>query len=81
MGCSYKLRPTIAGETAGDGTIATAALLEGGERDGGIAESIIVENKEGVQGRKRSSGGRIIKAYDSHLSDCTRRHKANALPC
>ena len=45
MGCSYRLRPTTAGETAGDGTIAIAALLGGGERSGEIAEGIILENK------------------------------------
>lgn len=48
MGCSYRLRPTIAGETAGDGTIATEALLTGGESNGGIAEGIILETRLGA---------------------------------
>jgi hypothetical protein len=46
MGCSYRVRPTIAGETAGDGTI--AALLTGGESNGGIAEGIILETRLGA---------------------------------
>lgn len=55
MDCSYRLRPTIAGETAGEGTIATAALVKGGERDGGIAEGIILEDETGCRVEKSSS--------------------------
>jgi hypothetical protein len=41
MGCSYRLRPTIAGETAGEGTIDTVEANEGA-KDGGMAEGIIL---------------------------------------
>ncbi len=41
-GCSYKLRPTIAGETAGDGALATTEGAKVGARVGGSVECIIM---------------------------------------
>ena len=53
---SYRLRPTIAGETAGEGTIAMVVVVTAGEKDGGIVEGIILVDEVGcrVEMRKRS---------------------------
>jgi len=61
MDCSYRLRPTIGGETAGEGTIGGAT---GGEKDGAIIEGIIVVDEVGVQGRKEKEFKRRIRYYE-----------------
>jgi hypothetical protein len=49
-----KLRPTIAGETAGEGMIDTPV---GGAGDREIAEGIIMVGGSGCRVEKRSGGG------------------------
>jgi len=61
------LRPTIAGETAGEGTIATVGA---GEKDGGSIEGIILVNGVGWGVEKREVERRMTPD-DKHLSDRT----------
>jgi hypothetical protein len=65
MGCSYRLRPTNGGETAGEGTIGGAT--EGG-KDGGIIEGIIVVDEVGVQGRKEREFKRRMRYYEEGIT-------------
>ena len=53
--CSYRLRPTIAGETAGDGTIPIAGGMAEGGKDGAIIEGIILVGEVGCRVGKRKS--------------------------
>jgi hypothetical protein len=67
MGCSYRLRPTIGGETAGDGTIATpGGAIEGG-KDGAIIEGIIVVDEVGW-GRNEKEFKRRMWYYEEGMT-------------
>jgi hypothetical protein len=65
MGCSYRLRPTIGGETAGEGTIGGATE---GEKDGAIIEGIIVVDEVGIQSRKEKEFKRRMLNYEEGIT-------------
>jgi hypothetical protein len=66
-GCSYRLRPTIAGEMAGEGTLAMEGPTAG---NGGSVECIILEDGTGCRVEKSSRGVRGRDTPDDkHLSD------------